>query len=202
MATNYLCRFTWSKCFWKRRCSLYSVSLPPSSPQSPAISLCSWHYRLRGYWNSREGGRTQPLKEWHSPWGYDKKNWLEPTRSKIVDGLISTESWTSLHAHRNTLAEWLSHGRHDCSEASRKAACRQWPNFWKLWPFPEIVDVILPTHLPKKLPSPIKTHHPICWGRCYVESFSQGRFLTFWDAHNLSFNKSTYLSLNFFCVET
>ena len=55
------------------------------------------------FWNRREGGKAQPLKEWHSHWGYNI-NWLEPIRSKMAEDSTSSRPWASLYTHCNTLA--------------------------------------------------------------------------------------------------
>ena len=48
-------------------------------------------------------GRAQSLKERHSRWRHNI-NWLEPTRSEIVDKSASTRPWASVDTHCNTSA--------------------------------------------------------------------------------------------------
>ena len=96
----------------------------------------------------QEGSRAQPLKEWHSHWGHSI-NWLEPTRSKMMDKSTSTGPWASLYAHCITLAyaKWHILKCHDSSEVDHK---RQksgwWPNSWKSSPFPQYSWNNPPTH--------------------------------------------------------
>ena len=51
---------------------------------------------------------------------YDK-NWLEPTRARMVDDLTSDETWASLYTLCNMLAaEWHAHSHQDISEMTIK----------------------------------------------------------------------------------
>ena len=62
----------------------------------------------------QERGRAQPLKEWHSCWGYNI-NWLELIRPKVADDSSTfNRTWSSLYAHCNILAyaKWYM----DCKE--------------------------------------------------------------------------------------
>ena len=92
--------------------------------------------------NSETGGkgvRAQPLKEWHSCWGYDK-NWLEPTKPKMVEDSTFSGPWASLYAHCNILAyaKWQTHRCHDSSKANHKRPKSGWrPNSQKSPPLPQ-----------------------------------------------------------------
>ena len=109
----------------------------------------SWPYRVRftWFWNRREGGRAQPLKEWHSHWSYDI-NWLEPIRPKMAEDWISSGPWASLYAHCDTSAtKWHAHQHHDSSEANQKwPKSGRWPNSWKSLPLPQNSWNNPPTH--------------------------------------------------------
>ena len=118
--------------------SLYLTDLPSVSFVGYPSS-CWQCNASRPKWNRRKGGRAQPLKEWHSLWGYDIY-WLEPTRSKILEDSTPGRPWASLYTHCNGLpyAKWHPHRNDDSSEADHKRPkSGWWPNSWKSLPLPQ-----------------------------------------------------------------
>ena len=120
-------------------------SFSPSSlhpPTHPSIHL-PIHPLSIIHLKQEEGGRPQPLKEWHNHWGYDI-NWLEPTRSKMAEDLTYSWPWASLYAHCNTIAyaKQHTHRCHDSSEAKRG----WWPNSWRSPPLPQNIWNNPPTY--------------------------------------------------------
>ena len=85
-------------------------------------------------WDKKERGRVQPLKEWHSHWGYDI-NWLELIRPKMAEESTSRRTWALSYVHCNTFAKWHVHRHHDSFKADHKRAVS-----WAMAQFPEITS--------------------------------------------------------------
>ena len=151
-------------------------------------------------WNKREGGRAQPLKEWRSPWRYDK-NWLESNESTMAVDLTFRVPWASFCTYCHTLAaKWHVHRCQHSSEANHK---RKNP------PLQKIVGIILLFISPEKLTTPYLGACSLAfWDRPH-SVYGMSIALIFCDGHTLStsLNKSTSylslcLSLNSLCTET
>lgn len=77
---------------------LLSISFLSHRPLYP---VCTFINKDPWLGNMREGGKAQPLKEWHSV--RRQHNWLEWTKSKMAGDSTSNGLWTSSYTHRNVL---------------------------------------------------------------------------------------------------
>ena len=145
--------------------------------------------RKRSYWNRREEGRAQSLKEWHNCWRPDK-NWLEPTRSNMAEDLTSSGPWAAPYTHCNTLAKWHSHQRYDGSKADHKRPkSGWWPNSWKFphplqnsWNNPVLPLISLWNYPAQKIYSPHILGTVAFWdGLCSVNCVPAITTVSFWD---------------------
>ena len=78
------------------------LSSPSSFPVSLNETRPDTHSEL-SLTNSEMGGKRAEHNQ-----GPDK-NWLEPTRSKMVEDLTSSGPWTTCYPHCNTVACWMTH---------------------------------------------------------------------------------------------
>ena len=96
---------------------------------------------LRGEWNRREGGRAQPLKEWHG-----HRTWQRLVRNNWVQGWrkiqlpIDFEPHYTIVPHQH--AKWYTHQCLRPTIKGQKVDCGPIPR--KPHPFPEITGIILP----------------------------------------------------------
>ena len=72
--------------------------------------ICSWHHFETG-----GKGIGHNIYKNDIATGHDK-NWLEPTRSKMVEDSTPSRTWASLYLHCNTSAKWNTHQCPDGSE--------------------------------------------------------------------------------------
>ena len=98
----------------------------------------------RSNWNRREGGRAQPLKEWHIR-GHDI-NWLEQNRSKKADCWLPLElepQYTLIVTHQQ--AKWHTRRCHDSSKADHRGQkVGGGPIPGNPHHFPKIAGILLP----------------------------------------------------------